>query len=247
MQDCLLQFEVENDIEILYACEAGSRAWGIESSKSDYDIRFIYRYKDLKKYLTLTKQPDTLDLQSPFDITGYDLFKTFHLMLKSNPSIYELAFSSIIYIDKLGFSQKLRDRIMNGYSIYSLIMHYRSLKKRNVKEVSKGTFDLKSQKKLIQAFRADMLIVGMRELKKVESPFDYMASVEKLDHEKWHLYQTITEAKKKNRLISTSLLNKILQLLADSSNIESSFEKQNRSESFKRELDRWLWELLGLI
>jgi len=34
----LKQSEKENEIQILYACESGSRAWGFESSDSDYDV-----------------------------------------------------------------------------------------------------------------------------------------------------------------------------------------------------------------
>jgi predicted nucleotidyltransferase len=37
----LLNIEKEHDVTILYAVESGSRAWGFESSDSDYDVRFI--------------------------------------------------------------------------------------------------------------------------------------------------------------------------------------------------------------
>ena len=37
----LAEIEKEHNVEILYAIESGSRAWGFESLDSDYDVRFI--------------------------------------------------------------------------------------------------------------------------------------------------------------------------------------------------------------
>jgi len=47
-------------VEILYACESGSRAWGFESTDSDWDIRFIYR-RPIEAYLRLFPERDTIE------------------------------------------------------------------------------------------------------------------------------------------------------------------------------------------
>ena len=39
--------EKEKKIKILFAVEAGSRAWELNSSESDYDVHFVY-YRSLE-------------------------------------------------------------------------------------------------------------------------------------------------------------------------------------------------------
>ena len=42
IQRALTASEQQERVQVLYACESGSRAWGFASSDSDYDVRFIY-------------------------------------------------------------------------------------------------------------------------------------------------------------------------------------------------------------
>lgn len=51
--------EIENskNVNILFACESGSRAWGFASPDSDYDVRFIYAHH-LEWYLSVLDKKD---------------------------------------------------------------------------------------------------------------------------------------------------------------------------------------------
>lgn len=40
----LKEIELQKGVQLMYACESGSRAWGFASPDSDYDIRFIYKH-----------------------------------------------------------------------------------------------------------------------------------------------------------------------------------------------------------
>jgi uncharacterized protein len=96
--DRLERLASQEQIEILYACESGSRAWGFPSPDSDYDVRFIY-LRPLAWYLSIDDRPDTIDLpvNSLLDINGWDLRKALKLFKGSNSAIYEWIQSPIVY------------------------------------------------------------------------------------------------------------------------------------------------------
>ena len=81
----LKDMEMENNMEILYAVESGSRAWGFDNEESDYDIRFIFK-RPLKNYISLKNQKETIELmKGDYDIVGWDIKKTLKLHYKDNP------------------------------------------------------------------------------------------------------------------------------------------------------------------
>jgi predicted nucleotidyltransferase len=100
----LAKIENDNNVEILFAAEAGSRAWGFESPDSDYDVRFIYRrpagyYLSVSEgYKTLRSEKDTIEVKNgDFDVVGWDIKKTLYLFGKSNPALLEWLTSPTIY------------------------------------------------------------------------------------------------------------------------------------------------------
>ena len=70
----LNEIEQKENIDIILAVEAGSRAWGFASKDSDYDVRFIYIRK-LEEYLKLEKTKDIIEwqLDDVLDINGWDI------------------------------------------------------------------------------------------------------------------------------------------------------------------------------
>ena len=94
----LSEIEREKNIEILFAVESGSRAWGFASPDSDYDIRFVYKH-NRDWYLNLWEQKDTIQFMTEDDLdgSGWDVRKALKLLAKSNASLLGWLFSPIVY------------------------------------------------------------------------------------------------------------------------------------------------------
>jgi predicted nucleotidyltransferase len=68
-------WEREWNIQILYAADCGSRAWGFATEESDRDVRFLYRY-ETEEYLRLTPPPSAVTRrEGEMDAVGWDVYK----------------------------------------------------------------------------------------------------------------------------------------------------------------------------
>jgi uncharacterized protein len=122
----LKKIEKENEAHILYACESGSRSWGIGSKDSDYDVRFVY-VKSYDHYLSINieNEPDVIQvMKGSLDISGWDLRKTLKLLYKSNPSIIEWINSPIKYINYINFFDEFKKLVGDYYSSKVAFFHY---------------------------------------------------------------------------------------------------------------------------
>lgn len=114
----------EKGIEILYALESGSRAWGFPSVDSDYDIRFIYR-QPLDWYMSLQNHKDSIEnVGKVLDFGGWELRKTLRLIHASNSSIFEKLQSPIVYDQIDGFREELWKLALQYYRPKAGIHHY---------------------------------------------------------------------------------------------------------------------------
>lgn len=142
IREQLQALKCEQDVEILYACEAGSRAWGFESKDSDYDVRFIY-IRPMQSYLKIDKIRDVIEKPGPvFDIAGWDILKAFHLFRKGNPPLIEWLNSPIIYHkeinQELAVDEMLHNLIPHFFDAKSQIHHYLHMAHRNWRAYLQG-------------------------------------------------------------------------------------------------------------
>ena len=138
--------ENEHNVRILYAVESGSRAWGFESTDSDYDIRFVYtHHKDW--YLNILPKRDVIEypIVDEFDYSGWDLRKTFFLLNKSNPVLFEWLKSPIVYYKDDYFYAVMEQLSKEYFSPISSIYHYLHMANGNFRQYLQ-TSDVKLKK-----------------------------------------------------------------------------------------------------
>lgn len=134
--DLLKKLEKEHNMTILFAVENGSRAWGMDSKDSDYDVRFVF-YRPLEDYISLNKPDEVItvafdeNLQphevqgSLVDMSGFDIFKYLKLLSASNPTTIEWLNSPIVYLGDNNIS--LKSYVSTNFSQEKLFYNYFSL------------------------------------------------------------------------------------------------------------------------
>lgn len=176
----LSNLEEEKGIEILLACETGSRAWGFPSPDSDFDVRIIYKH-DKDWYLSLTEEKDTIEYfleNNEIDISGWDLRKSLRLLAKSNPPLLERIQSPIIYKADKEFLTGINSVAQKTYSRIATIHHYFSMAKKAFEEVT-NTEEYKL-KKFFYALRASVACLWILEKEEIP-PIEFGKMLNGLD------------------------------------------------------------------
>ncbi|QCS53576.1 nucleotidyltransferase [Priestia flexa] len=167
IEELLDSIEKKHDITILFACEAGSRAYELHTPSSDYDVRFIYKYESAR-YLELHRPEDVItSIDKNYDLQGWDVYKALHLFTKSNPSLYEWIHSSVCYRNVKGFREKICFMMKEQYSLKALGFHYFKLLHQNSKRnlTSSVTIeDIKVVLHMARAYMALTVLIQGREL-----------------------------------------------------------------------------------
>lgn len=129
----LARLEREHGIRVLYAVEAGSRARGIASEHSDFDVRFLY-IRPREDYLRLEGLRDVLEIpvDEVWDLAGWDLSKTLRLLHGGNTQIFEWMHSPIVYWDQ-GFADRFRHLLEQYFSARTMAHYYLNVALGNMK------------------------------------------------------------------------------------------------------------------
>ncbi|KGP73061.1 DNA polymerase beta superfamily protein [Pontibacillus yanchengensis] len=177
--DSLHTLERVHQIRILYACEAGSRAYGLASESSDYDVRFIY-IAHPEWYLSIDQKRDVIEepLHDQIDLSGWELTKALQLFRKSNPSMLEWLQSSIVYQQDDDFISQLFDLLPNVFSVKPVMYHYLHMAKRNYKDViNKQTVTVKHY---LNVLRPLLACIWMKQYESIP-PMQFARMVEDLN------------------------------------------------------------------
>ena len=131
----LLYLEDRYNIRILYAAEAGKRAGGYGSTRSAWDVRFIYA-RPLSWYLALGPHSDVINLMLPgkLDLNGWDLQNALYLVAGSNPPLMKWLFSPIVYYEQPPLVRRLRELQARYHSPRASMYHYLHSATRNFRE-----------------------------------------------------------------------------------------------------------------
>lgn len=185
----LAQIEKENNIRILFAAEAGSRASGTATDASDFDIRFLY-LRCREDYLRLDPPEESLKfpLEEGWDLVGWDLKKAMAQIHKGNPQLYEILLSPVVYRDD-GFSRRLLALMEPRFAPWAAAQHYRGRLRTPMKHIPRDeVFDVKHWLYAVQ-FTLDTLWildrrtpppVNYRKLMDAMLPREFVPEVERL-------------------------------------------------------------------
>lgn len=118
--------ESENNIEIIFASDIGSRSIGYSTEKSDYDIRFIYIQKP-QNYLKIKESKENIQKKiRNYDFLGFDLKKTLEFISNSNVQIWQCFYSKKIYL-KTKTSEIIEEKLKCFFNTKAILHQYLGL------------------------------------------------------------------------------------------------------------------------
>ena len=229
----LKEIEKENDITVIYACESGSRSWGLNHEKSDYDVRFIFKRNKLEDYLCIDEKADVINrTKDSLDIVGWDIKKALRLHYKSNADLREWLISKEVYIP-------LEKDYFKGLPDFDKILlkkHYTGIICSDLVKKGKGKDDRKYKRRLYDVRG----ILACKAINQGLSPEIIMVDlIEQIELDKTlkeKILQMIKDHKSRKEKIDEEDLNYMDKFIEESYNVLSAENKKAVPEKRDKEL-----------
>jgi predicted nucleotidyltransferase len=233
----LNEIERDHSIEILFAVESGSRAWGFASPDSDYDIRFVYKH-NADWYLNLWEQKDTMQFMTEDDLdgSGWDIRKTLKLLSKSNASLIDWLFSPIVYKSSDTLLEEMKALAQKNFNPVAGFFHYHSMCKNFEESLDSEEMTLKS---FFYAIRTALCANWIYKKEKIPPvkfqelyPLLDETSCQRLDE---LLLLKSTEIEKSKAPVDKSLINLVRNIVAENNAIKNELKnKKANPEDFNK-------------
>ena len=126
--DHLANLMQQHGCRLLFAGESGSRAWGLQSPDSDYDVRCIYVHPPLS-YFSIEDYRETIEAIFPddIDIAGYELRKALRLFSTCNIPLNEQILNPVSYGGDPMFLERIRALMPVYFNKNKALLHYTSI------------------------------------------------------------------------------------------------------------------------
>ncbi|WP_298517033.1 nucleotidyltransferase domain-containing protein [uncultured Kordia sp.] len=233
----LNEIERDKNIEILFAVESGSRAWGFASPDSDYDIRFVYKHKS-DWYLNLWEQKDTIQFMTEDDLdgSGWDIRKALKLLAKSNASLLGWLFSPIVYRSAGTFLEEMKMVAEKNFNPVAGFFHYHSMNKNFEETLNTNEMTLKSY---FYAIRT-ALCANWIYKKETVPPVAFRELYPLLDTKSCALLDELIllkskEIEKSNAPVEASLIDLVKKIVAENNEIKNDLKnRKSNPEEFNK-------------
>ena len=182
IKEKLNEIEKKYNVKIIFAVDNGSNAYGIASSNSDIDLRFLY-VETLESYLKLGREKDVIEIidkENNVEYKGFSLDKFLKLLSKSNPSVLEELNSPISYLEKNNFERitnEIKELSVEFFSIKRCLFHYTGNAVNDLKKIKETIIKVELVKlivkKVLSVFRALLVCEYMINEKRYPTTTDF--------------------------------------------------------------------------
>lgn len=236
VQKELDKLEQEHGFRILSARDYGSKAWNLDSEKSDRDIAFVF-ISPVLDYAKIGGNTETISREIEFEgkshsFMGWDIRKFARLLDNSNPTVIEFLKSPIVYreSDLLVKNGKdlfveLENHCTQNFKPIALFYHYRSMAKSNYNKYIKNSND-RCKKRFLYVIRGLIYSRYVEKTHKTPS-VDFLELLEEIDC-------------MQEDIVTESIIDAAYSLAEDKRNGKGSEKLDNNSlvEWIEREMNR---------